>query len=169
MQEFIEWLEQLTGILGLVFDCHKFSLHETFKGGSLRPHLDYTINPLTGLQLRVNVILYLNKNWKPEYNGDLILYEKTKMYGGKFLKETASIEPIFNRMVVFTMDADNPAWHGHLKPLTCPDGTSRKSIALNYFTIPQKNVIDHRTTFEGERKSLLKEWLPPVIHRLIRK
>ena len=64
-QEFILWLEKLTGITGLVFDCRKFALHETFTGGSLMPHLDYTISKVTGLQLRVNVLLYLNEDWKP--------------------------------------------------------------------------------------------------------
>ena len=35
-------------------------------------------------------------------------------------------------MVIFTT-ADN-AYHGHPEPLRCPDGNSRRSLALYYFT-----------------------------------
>lgn len=166
-QMFILWLEKLTGITGIVADCRKFALHETFTGGSLMPHLDYTINKSTGLQLRVNVILYLNQNWETEYGGQLDLYEQCPAHGGTIYRPLVSIEPIFNRMAIFTMDAENPAWHGCAKPLNLPEGISRRSIACNYFTIPQKQAVEQRTTFSNER-SLLKDWLPPVIYRKIR-
>ena len=165
-QKFVSFLEALTGITGLVFDPKKFALHETFPGGLLAPHLDYTINPKTGLQLRINVILYLNENWKPEYGGDLELYDSQPGYGGILTKSIISIEPVFNRMVIFTMDAETPAWHGHPKPLACPEGMSRKSIALNYFTIPQKKAVEQGTLF---KRSLLKDLLPPIIYRKLKK
>lgn len=162
-QKFISFLEDLTGITGLISDCRKFALHETFSGGSLASHLDYTINKATGLQLRINVILYLNKSYKPEYNGNLDLYENVNAYGGMLSRSAVSIEPLFNRMVIFTMDAESPAWHGHSKPLACPEGMSRKSIALNYFTIPQKQSIEQGIIF---KKSIWKELLPPIIYKL---
>lgn len=164
-QQFIRFLEEITGILGLVFDCRKFALHETFPGGSLAPHLDYTINPKTGLQLRINVLLYLNEHWKSEYNGNLVLYEDIPGYGGILNKPVVEIEPLFNRMVIFTMDAESHAWHGHPKPLNSPAGVSRKSIALNYFTVPQEKAIEQGTLF---KKSIWKEILPPMIYRMIR-
>src|SRR5204862_6163752 len=43
------------------------------------------------------------------------------------------IAPHFNRVVVFTIT--DWAFHGHPEPLTCPDGATRKSIALYYFTV----------------------------------
>jgi len=168
-QRFIAFLEAMTGITGLVIDAKKFALHEVFNGGLLMPHLDYTINKATGLQLRINVILYLNENWKSEYGGNLELYESRPMYGGTLNKAVVSVEPIFNRLVIFTMDAEKPAWHGNPYPIKAPEGVSRRSIAANYFTIPQKTAVDQRTTFSTERKSILKDLLPPIIYRIIRK
>ena len=164
-QEFILWLEKLTGITGIVFDCRKFALHETFSGGSLMPHLDYTMSKATGLQLRINVLLYLNENWKPEYNGNLELYESKPGYGGQLHKSVASIEPLFNRLAIFTMDAATPAWHGSPKPWNGPTG--RRSIALNYFSLPEKNISESRTIFSSERYKV-KDFIPPIIYKLIR-
>ena len=166
-QQFILWLEKLTGITGLVFDCRKFALHETFKGGSLKPHCDYTISKVTGLQLRVNVLLYLNEDWKPEYNGCLDLYDSKPMHGGT-LRESqpaVSIEPLFNRMAIFTMSAKKDAWHG--SSLEWKGLTPRRSIALNYFGLPQKNAVESRTIFSNERYRL-RDFIPPIIYKLIK-
>jgi hypothetical protein len=46
-----------------------------------------------------------------------------------------TIAPIGNRIVIFNTDAD--AFHGHPEPLRCPDGKSRRSLALYYFTLEQ--------------------------------
>lgn len=165
-QEFITFLEALTGITGLVFDCRRWGLHETFQGGFLSRHQDYTISKETGLQLRVNVILYLNEVWNEEYNGHLELYEDAPEYGRIKRWPAAYIEPIFNRMVIFSMNAGAPAWHGHPMPLDTPVGVSRKSIALNYFTIPQKKAVEQGTIFQ---KSFLKDVLPPFIYKAITK
>jgi hypothetical protein len=47
-------------------------------------------------------------------------------------KVTHSIEPVFNRAVIFNITDD--AFHGHPHPLTCPEDVSRYSLALYYFT-----------------------------------
>ena len=39
--------------------------------------------------------------------------------------------PSCNRLVVF--NTDRSCFHGHPHPLTCPDGTTRKSLALYYY------------------------------------
>ena len=54
---------------------------------------------------------------------------------------------MFNRMAIFSMNADQPAWHGSDKPY---GGDSRKSIALNYFTIPEAYAVEQRTIFSNE-------------------
>jgi len=133
-QQFIFFLEELTGIKGLVLDCREIGLHETFPGGTLLPHIDYTINQVTGLQHRVNAIVYLNDE---NIGGELELG----------LKNPVKIEPVFNRMVIFNV---KDAWHGHPNPVTTG---SRKSIALNYFTTPEKDAKHIHTTFR--KKTLL--------------
>lgn len=165
-QKFIYWLEDLSGIPGLVTDCRKFALHEIYPGGSLAPHLDYTIDKRTGLQLRINVLLYLTEAWRPEYGGNLELYEAIPAYGGVLNRCAVSIAPVFNRMVIFTMDADKPAWHRNPSAWNAP-GVTRKAIACNYFTLPQPSAAAQRTRFAGQGKSLLKDWMPPILYKKI--
>jgi len=166
-QEFIGFLEELTGFKGLVMDCRNPGLHETFPGGYLEPHLDYIINPATGLQHRVNAILYLNENWKEEYNGKLDLYQTNRAYNGYLNKPEVSIMPIFNRMAIFNIT--ETSWHGHIKPLACPEGMSRKSIALNYFNLPDPDVTQVRTVFQKSKvKRIAREVIPPFMYKLLK-
>lgn len=155
-QKFISFLEQLTGITGLVLDPREIGLHEIFPGGNLAPHVDYTINERTGLQHRVNAILYLNENWKPEYNGCLELYKDDKV--------VANIEPIFNRIVIFNIDN---AWHGCAEKVACPKGMSRKSIALNYFTAPQSTALNIPTIYKT-KNNFIKQFVPPIAWKIMK-
>src|SRR5581483_6810089 len=68
-----------------------------------------------------------NRDWDDSWGGALELWDSTKSQCRE------RIMPIFNRMVVFTISGT--AYHGHPDPLNCPDGQSRKSIALYYFTV----------------------------------
>ena len=55
---------------------------------------------------------------------------------------------MFNRAVVF--DTSNKSYHGHPTPLACPDGESRKSLALYYYTTDypyQEDLSPHGTLF----------------------
>lgn len=155
-QRFILFLQKLTGIEGLMLDPFEIGLHETFPGGYLDKHIDYTINPRTGLQHRVNAILYLNEDWKLEYEGYLELYNEDKL--------VRTICPIFNRLVIFNV---KDALHGHPKPLACPEGMSRKSIALNYFTLPEKDAKDRSTIYKKKPtiKSFIKSLIPPIFFK----
>lgn len=156
-QEFIGFLEKLTSIQGLVLDCFDPSLHETYPGGWLKPHLDYTISNRTGLQHRVNVILFLNEDWKPEYGGDMEIYESGKMHGMNWISEKnkVSISPIFNRIAIIEINENN-SWHG-ASTVTGP--FSRKSIAVNYFSLPDGNVKAQHTIFSNDWKARIKNLL----------
>lgn len=125
---FIEFLEKLTGIQGLIPD-HRLNgggLHQITKGGKLDVHADYNYHPVTKLDRRLNVLFYLNKNWDPAWKGQLELWDKDMTACQK------KIDPIFNRLVVFNVS--DTAFHGHPEPLECPEGMTRKSIALYYYT-----------------------------------
>jgi Rps23 Pro-64 3,4-dihydroxylase Tpa1-like proline 4-hydroxylase len=160
-QEFILFLEELTGIKGLVMDIRGgYALHETMPGGKLMPHLDYMIHDITGLQHRVNAILYLNE----VEGGELELYTKDHAYGG-YLISQAKIAPKFNRMAIFNITPTS--WHGHPNPVKGLE--SRKSIALNYFTLPEKDAKNQQTIFAGTGKSRLKQFIPPILYKLLKK
>jgi hypothetical protein len=64
--------------------------------------------------------------------------------------------PIFNRCVIFNTDHDSN--HGHPEPLTTPDGITRQSIALYYYTASQKvyeDNVEHRTHYKPRPKDKL--------------
>ena len=46
-------------------------MHIHKAGGKLNTHLDYSLHPKLNLQRRINVIIYLNKNWDTLWNGAL--------------------------------------------------------------------------------------------------
>lgn len=124
---FVRFIEGITNIQGLIPDPY-FSgggLHETSTGGLLGIHADFQVNE--GLQLfrRVNVLIYLNKDWQDAYGGKLELWDKA------MTKKVVEVAPIFNRAVIFNTDADS--FHGHPDPLTTPAHITRKSIALYYY------------------------------------
>ena len=66
---FVMFLQNLTGIRGLVTDAHYTGggLHETARGGHLAVHADFNIHPHTKLQRRLNLILFLNDDWEESW------------------------------------------------------------------------------------------------------
>ena len=86
---------------------------------------------------RVNVLLYLNKDWQPEYNGQL------ELWSGDMRTCEAKINPEFNRVVIFS--TDEKSYHGFPDAIECPEDMTRKSLALYYFTEEDK-ALRLRTT-----------------------
>lgn len=135
--EFLLFLEELTGIEGLITDPYLRGggVHQSKRGGKLDMHVDFNIHPKLKLERRLNAIVYLNKNWQESWNGDLQLWEgyKDKETGKHVLvKMYEKIYPIFNRLVVFS--TSDKSYHGHPQPLECPEDVTRNSIALYYYT-----------------------------------
>ena len=123
---------------GLVSDpgLNGGGLHIHSKGGKLNTHLDYSLHPKLQLQRRLNLIVYLNSNWKTAWGGGLGLWSNESSEKPGELRVT--IEPIFNRCVIF--DTTQNSWHGLPDPLTCPSNQFRKSLAVYYLMTPQTNA-----------------------------
>ena len=140
--EFLKHLEELTGIEKLYRDPLLMGggVHKINKGGRLAIHKDYNNHPETGHRRKLNLLIYLNKDWDKSWGGNLELWEKD------LSKKVVEVEPIFNRAVIFTID-DAP--HGHPHPLNCPENVSRYSLALYYFIddVPDK---PHSVIFYGD-------------------
>ena len=147
---FLDFLQNLTAIKEkLMADPHLEGggLHEIKSGGVLKIHTDFNRHPFLDLDRRVNVLVYLNKNWKDSYGGYLELWNKNMS------KCEKKILPSFNTIAIFsTTDFSN---HGHPDPLNCPKDISRKSIALYYFSSgrPKEEIKEiqgkNRTNFKG--------------------
>ena len=128
---FLNWLNDLTEIEEeLIGDDELFGggLHQSIKGAFLNVHVDYNINPKTKFHRRLNVLVYMNKNWKDKYEGHLELWNLTE--GKKDLLE--KVAPTFNRCVIF--ETNEISFHGHPKQLNTPLGVNRKSLATYYYT-----------------------------------
>ena len=147
---FLNFLQNLTSINEkLVSDPHLEGggLHEIKSGGVLKIHTDFNRHPFLDLDRRINVLIYLNKNWQESYGGHLEFWNKNMS------KCEKKISPSFNKMAIFsTTDFSN---HGHPDPLKCPKEMSRKSIALYYFSSgrPKEEIhethIKNRTYFKN--------------------
>ena len=144
---FIKFLETVTGISGLIPD-HNYAgggLHQILPGGKLDVHADFNVLTHQKLRRRINAILYLNQNWERDWNGHLELWDK-EMTGCK-----VALAPIFNRLVIF--NTDDTSFHGHPKPLLCPDGVTRKSLALYYYTSDlTQEIMDNRHSTLYQRR-----------------
>jgi Rps23 Pro-64 3,4-dihydroxylase Tpa1-like proline 4-hydroxylase len=161
-EKFVSFLSELTGIKGLIADetMEGGGIHQIEQGGFLNIHADFTAHPHKEFwKRRVNVLLYLNENWQEEWGGHLELW--TKDMKNCFEK----ILPIFNRCVIFNTDFDS--YHGHPNPLKCPDGVTRKSIALYYFTEekvkPKRIATNYQATPSDKLVKKLFIWLDKQI------
>ncbi len=169
---FINFLETLTGINGLIPDPHLTGggLHQIERGGYFKIHTDFNRYPKLKLDLRLAFILYLNKDWQEGYGGHIEFWNKD------MTQCVQRILPIFNRCVIFNSAAKH-SFHGHPEPLNCPRGQSRKSLLLYYYTngLPSEEVAPaHTTQFQqrpGEKapmkkltpKKILKKLTPPIV------
>ena len=168
--EFIDFLEKLTGIEGLITDSHYRGggLHQIVPGGFLKVHVDFNWHKRLHLERRLNVLIYLNDSWKEEYGGCFELWDKN------MTKAEVKILPILNRVAIFSTSEES--FHGHPDPLACPQGMTRKSLALYYYSSPatdkQASATARSTLFKsrpGEEfnKVNKKSFLKKIFYRFI--
>lgn len=168
---FLSFLEKLTGIEGLIADPHfrGGGMHQIKRGGYLKIHVDFNWYSRWQVNRRLNVLFFLNKNWKDEYGGHFELWDK------KMEKKIVSIAPEFNRLAIFSTSEES--FHGHPDPLATPKGITRKSLALYYYTSSggdNKSPSHKHTTIFKERsgtdslksnitaKDAIKLLIPPL-------
>lgn len=124
---FIDNIGQIVGIDDLFGDpeLEGGGIHLTRRGGFLKMHTDFNWHARLEADRRVNILIYLNKDWQKEYGGELTLADIPQ-------KDVTSVEPVFNRMVIF--NTNDTTLHGHPDPLMFPDNYPRASIAMYYYS-----------------------------------
>jgi hypothetical protein len=174
---FLNFLSSVTGISNLIADpCFEGGgLHQIQRGGKLAIHADFNRHRNFNLDRRLNVLVYLNENWREEYGGHLELWNRD------MTRCEQRVLPIFNRMMIFS--TTDYTYHGHPDPLRCPEGQTRKSLALYYFTNgrPAEEVGEaHSTLFRARAanelrptlkrrvRNLARDLLPPIVLRQFR-
>ena len=172
--QFIQWLQNVTTIEEeLVADPDLFGggLHQSITGAFLNVHVDYNYHPKTKFHRRLNVLVYLNKNWKDDYEGHLELWDLSN--SGKMLLD--KIAPTFNRCVIF--ETNEVSYHGHPKPLNTPPDINRKSLAIYYYSQerPQAEVASEHNTIYVNTQGFnglmyrLKASIKAIRERIIKK
>lgn len=170
----LAFVEELTGIKGLIPDPYFAGggVHVVANGGHLDIHADFNHHAGLNLERRVNLLIYLNKDWKAEYGGSF------EVWNDDMTEQVASYVPLFNRMCMFSTSSHS--WHGNPEPVNHPGGEPRMSIALYYYTAtwdstrkshttlfkPRPGTIDKRDR-QVARRELLQDLLPPMIHRKV--
>jgi hypothetical protein len=176
-QPMLAFLEGLTSIQGLIPDPYFVGggYHETSRGGKLGIHADFRINEQLHLHRRLNVIVYLNREWDPAWGGALELWSRDMK------EKRREVVPVFDRCVIFNTDATS--YHGHPDPLMSPEDVPRRSIALYYYTASREiyhEVPNNSTMYQARpgdtaatrREALvlrvdqhLRQWVPPALQR----
>jgi len=169
---FIKVVENITGIRGLIPDPYFLGagFHEVQNGGHLSMHADFNHHVPMNLERRVNLLVYLNRDWKPEYGGQLELW-RTDMS-----ERVQAIVPLANRCAIFTTTQES--MHGNPEPVAHPEGLSRKSIALYYYTSTWTDELQEKTTqfkvrpgtddatdWVVKTDEFLTEYFPPALAR----
>ena len=134
---FLRALSELVDIPNLLPDpfLEGGGIQCTTPGGKLVPHTDFHYPPVLKLFRRVNVLLFLNPDWKPGDGGELDLFA----LGDDTPRVT--VAPQFGTSVIFT--TDNRSVHG--VESIAETANPRRSIALYYYTVEEAEV------FSGDR------------------
>ena len=101
-------------------------LNVSLNGGKLGVHVDGNYHDASGLNRRLNIILFLSESWDESWGGEFGLYDSS---GKKCIKK---IYPVFNRLLIFV--TNDKTFHGHPEPIKCPENVLRKSLILYYYT-----------------------------------
>jgi Rps23 Pro-64 3,4-dihydroxylase Tpa1-like proline 4-hydroxylase len=147
---FLEFMGRITGIPHLLYDPKYVGggTHENLHGQDLDPHVDFNYHPLTQLHRRLNLIVFLNPEWRAEWGGALELHVNPWLPEEE--DRVKSIVPIFNRAVVF--ETSEISWHGFKRIELPPEKRhlSRRSIAVYYYTRRRpadETAAEHSTVY----------------------
>jgi len=141
---FNEWLANVTNIADIFVTPDKLGtgLHQGSNGSFLDIHIDFNIHGTLDVHRRLNMLIYMNQDWKPEYGGDL------EMWDAKMTKCEKKVAPLLNRCVVF--ETNEISYHGYSKT-TLPEGVTRKSFYTYFYTNKREDSKGyHDTVFRSK-------------------
>jgi hypothetical protein len=147
-QEFLDAISALTGVPELIADPDLYGggTHENLDGQYLDVHVDFNIDEGRMLHRRLNVLVYLNKEWEDTWGGLVELHSNPRK---PEVNEVKSFAPLFNRAVIF--ETNEHSWHG-FETVCLPEDRkhlSRKSFSIYLYTKdrPAEEAVASHTTF----------------------
>ena len=147
-KSFLNTMSSLTGVPDLIADETLFGggTHENLDGQYLDAHIDFNIDERRMLHRRLNLLIYLNKEWEEAWGGAIELHLNPR---DPETDEVKSFIPLFNRAVIF--ETNEYSWHG-FPVIRLPQEKkhlSRKSFSIYLYTKdrPAEEVVAPHTTF----------------------
>jgi len=150
--EFLGLVSEITGIPDLVHDEQMFGggTHENLEGQELDPHVDFNYIDARKLHRRLNVLVYLNREWQESWGGCLEIHSNPRRPKEDQIK---IIPPALNRCVIF--ETSERSWHGFERIRLPADkkNVSRKLLSIYLYTRerPAEEVVPSHGTFYVQR------------------
>lgn len=146
MRSDVEWWRRITGIADLEDDPEMWGggLHVMLPGGWLSTHLDYDRHiKLPGRRRAMNLIAFLNPEWKRSWGGALVLCDPNG-------DVKAEIFPEPGKLVAF--ETNDVSYHGVQKvSANCP--VPRMTAAVYYLSVAGPNNTRTRAMFLPNRSA----------------
>ena len=148
--KFLGLLGEITGIPRLLYDPNYVGggTHENLDGQDLDPHVDFNFHPRSNLHRRLNLLLFLNNEWEPDWGGLLEFHRNPRLAPEE--NSIKALVPIENRCVLF--ETTEHSWHG-FRRIQLPAAKrqlSRRSIAVYFYTRerpPEETAATHSTVY----------------------
>jgi Rps23 Pro-64 3,4-dihydroxylase Tpa1-like proline 4-hydroxylase len=160
----LDRLSAITGIPNLLADRDLVGggMHVTGPRGRLDVHVDFNAMPERGLYRRLNILIYLNPEWRDGWGGNLELWDRDVR------RCHHSFVPRLNRCVVF--ETSDASYHG-VSAVRCPPGVERRSFAAYYYTREPPSEWDgsvHGTIFRARPDERFRGYVLMPAERLRR-
>jgi hypothetical protein len=149
---FLRSMSDMLGVPDLRFDPAMFGggTHENMDGQELDPHVDFNYDPRLGMHRRLNLLVYLNKEWDLAWGGGIELHSDPRDWDND---RVTSFNCVFNRGVIF--ETNEYSWHGFPRIRLPADkrGLSRKCISVYLYTRhrPKEEQAPPHGTFYVQR------------------
>ena len=151
-QPFLDAMSAMTGIPDLRFDKQMYGggTHENLEGQALDAHVDFNYDQERQLHRRINLLIYLNKEWDVSWGGAIQLHSDPRDWDHDEIK---TFNCTFNRCVVF--ETNEHSWHGFQR-IRLPEekrGLTRKCISIYLYTKerPAEEIVPMHGTFYVQR------------------
>ena len=161
--EFLDRLSYISGIPSLIADPELAGggIHQTGPHGRLDVHVDFNFQDDRQIHRRLNILVYLNPEWREDWGGRLELWDEDvkRCY--------ASLPPILNRCVIFA--TSEKSFHG-VTALECPEDRARQSFAAYYYTKEPPPGWDgkaHCTVFRARPDEKVKKYFSMPAEKLV--